>query len=165
MHLTVLCALLLAMPGQTPTQLMTWGVHNPGLVGFKATLTDLDGGGTDYIARLNVDGYHGQFHARPKRGIVRIEYVSFEDTPDAWHFEQHLAFVRAVIARVYGRAIASDFGHAVRVPLRGRVAAWQGKKLAYATFGAAIFVINTPDFAGVLHNVHQCDALDCSEGD
>jgi hypothetical protein len=83
---------------------------------------------------------------------VRIEYVSFEDTPDAWHFEQHLAFVREVIRRVYGSAIASDFAHAKRVPLRGRVAAWQGKKLAYATFGAAIFVINTPDFAGVLHN-------------
>jgi hypothetical protein len=109
MHLTILFALLLAMPGQTVAQLMTWGAHNPGLVGFKATLTDLDGGGTDYITRVHVDGYHGQFHAMPKRGIVRMEYVSFEDTPDAWHFEQHGAFVRAVIRRVYGNAIASDF--------------------------------------------------------
>ncbi len=153
-----------AIPGQTAGQLSVWGKANTALHGFRATIDD-ETGGTNYMATVVVDGYHAEYNAEPQRGRVHLEYISFQDVPDAWNLQQHIPFVTDAIRKVYGDAYAADFKSAQRVPYSGRVAAWRGKKLAYATFGAALFIMDTPEFANVLENMHVCDAIACGDTD
>ena len=159
-----LCTPVLALPGQTTAQFAAWGKANAALRGFHASIDD-ETGGTNYMATVVEQGYHGEYNAEPQRGRVHMEYISFQDMPDAWHLEFHLPFVIATIRDVYGEAIAADFTRARRIPHVGRVAAWQGKKLAYATFGTALFIVDTPEFANLVENMHVCDAIVCDDDD
>jgi hypothetical protein len=159
-----LCAPALAIPGQTAGQLAAWGKGNAALRQFRATIDD-ETGGTNYMATVVVDGYRGEYDAEPQRGRVHMEYISFQDVSDAWYLQLHMTVVIDTIRKIYGDAYAADFKNAKRIPHYGRVAAWQGKRLGYATFGTALFIVDAPEFANVLESMHVCDALECSDDD
>jgi hypothetical protein len=159
-----LCAPASAIPGQTAAQLAAWGKLNPALRGFRATIDD-ETGGTNYMATIRVDGLHAEFSAEPQSGRVHMEYISFQDVSDAWFVEQHMTVAIDAIRKIYGDAYAADFKGAKRIPHVGRVAAWQGKKLGYATFGTALFVVDSPEFASLVESMHVCDAIDCGDAD
>jgi hypothetical protein len=160
----VLCAPAWAIPGQTTAQFSAWGKANPALRGFKGTIDD-ETGGTNFVATIVVDGLHAEYNAEPQRGRVHMEYVSFQDVSDAWFVELHMNVAADTIRKIYGDDYAADFKNAQRIPHAGRVAAWRGKKLGYATFGDALFIVDTPEFANVIESMHLCDALDCSDSD
>lgn len=117
------------------------------------------------MATIVVDGLHGEYNAEPQRGRVHMEYISFQDISDAWFVELHMSVAVDTIRKIYGDDYAADFKNAKRIPHAGRVAAWRGKKLGYATFGGALFIVDAPEFANVIENMHLCDALDCSDTD
>lgn len=154
----------LAIPGQSTAQLAAWGKSNPTLRGFKPTIDDYTGG-TTYIASLTIDGHNSQFNSQTKGGRARAESIELLDVPDTWDLAKHLTLVNDAIRTIYGPQYVEDFKNAVRLPHKGRVTAWQGKRLAYATFGQAIFVYRAIDVPFIAKNMQQCDALDCSEGD
>jgi hypothetical protein len=162
--IAALTAPAFAIPGQTTAQLAAWGKGNAALRGFKPTIDDSTGG-TNYMAIVNVDGLRAEFNAEPQRGRVHMEYISFQNVSDAWFLEQHMAVAIDAIRKIYGDDYAADFKSAQRVPHAGRVAAWQGKKLGYATFGTALFIADPPEFANVLENMHVCDAIACGDVD
>ncbi len=141
-----------------------WGKANPALHGWTATIDDSTGG-TTYIARITVDGRSSTFNSKTKRGVTRYEFLELNDVPDTWNLVQHLPLVVDAIHAIYGEAYVADFKSATRVPHSGRVTLWQGKKLAYATFGQAVFFFQNKDLPGILKNMRACDALDCSDGD
>ena len=153
-----------AIPGQTSTQVAAWGKANPALRHFTATIDDSTGG-TTYIASATIDGHDSTFNSKTKRGVTRYEFLEFNNIPDAWNLLQHLPLVVDTIHTLYGAKYVNDFKGATRVPHSGRVALWQGKKLAYATFGTAVFFFRNNDVPGIVKNMRACDALDCSDGD
>jgi hypothetical protein len=151
-----------AIPGQTEKQLAAWGKSNVALPGFKRTNDD-NTGGNDYMADLNVDGIVMTFSSEPESGVVRKEYLSLHDVPDTYALAKHPQFIRDMLRVVYGVQYEKDFATSNMVPLHGRVVVWQGKRLAYAVFGDALFMINNADFPAVLKNIHSCDAIDCTD--
>jgi hypothetical protein len=153
-----------AIPGQTTAQVAAWGKGNAALHSFAATVDDSTGG-TTYIAQTAIDGHNGSFNSKTKRGVARYEFLELNDIPDAWNLAQHLRLVVDAIRTIYGATYVADFKGATHVPHSGRVTLWQGKKLAYATFGTAVFFFQNKDVPGIVKNMHACDALDCSEGD
>jgi len=152
----------LAIPGQTPAQLLAWGKSNAALPGFKPTM-DENTGGTVYMARLKIDGLDADFSSEPTNGVARQEYISFQGVGDPWNLSKHMSIARDAIRTVYGADYLADFTSAKVVPLHGRVVAWQGKRLAYSIFGGAIFMIRNADFPAVLKNIHTCDGIDCED--
>lgn len=160
----VLCAPAWAIPGQTAAQLTAWGKANAALQQFHASSDD-ETGGTNYMATVVVDGYRAEYNAEPQGGRVHMEYIAFQNVSDAWFVELHMTVAIDAVRKIYGDAYATDLKNAKRIPHDGRVAAWQGKRLGYATFGAALFVVDAPEFANVLESMHVCDALDCSDDD
>lgn len=149
----------LAIPGQTPSQLLAWGKSVAALHGFKPSM-DEETGGTVYLGKVTIDGHAGDFSSEPSQGIVHQEYVSFNGVNDVGKSPTLLA---DTIRSVYGADYANDFLHAAKLPLHGQVVAWRGAKLAYATLGSALFMIRNADFPAVLKNIHTCDAIDCGD--
>lgn len=159
-----LCAPAWAIPGQTTAQLAAWGKANVALHGFKPTI-DQETGGTNFMASIIVDGYRGEYSAEPENDRVHMEYISFQNFPDARNLAQHLPLVIHAIGAIYGQAYVDDFRSAARMPHNGRVTLWQGKKLGYATFGPALFFYQSKDVPAIAKNMRACDALDCSDND
>jgi hypothetical protein len=126
---------------------------------------DQETAGAFYMATVSIDGLRAEFNAEPQRGRVHMEYIAFQNVSDAWFLEQHLPVALDAIRAIYGAEYAADFKHAQRVPHEGRVAAWQGKKLGYATFGTTLFIVDASEFANVIESMHVCDAIDCSDND
>lgn len=126
---------------------------------------DQETAGTNYMATVSVDGLRAEFNAEPQRGRIHMEYIAFQDVSDAWFLELHLPVAIDAIRKIYGDDYVADFKRAQRIPHEGRVAAWRGKKLGYATFGAALFIADIPEFANVIESMHVCDAIDCSDND
>ena len=160
----VLCARASAIPGQTAAQFSAWGKANSALQGFHPEIDD-ETGGTNYTATVVVDGIRGEYNAQAQRGRVHMEYIAFQDVSNSWYLEQHMTVAVDTIRKIYGDAYAADFKNAKQIPHAGRVAAWEGKKLGYATFGTALFIVDTPGFANVIESMHVCDAIDCADTD
>lgn len=114
------------------------------------------------MAQVVIDGHRGDFSSEPEHGVVRMESVDFTGIDDV---TKKTVLIADTASAIYGADYANDFRSASRVSHVGRVAVWQGKRLAYFGFGGAVFFVRNADFAAFMKNVRSCDALDCSDGD
>ncbi|MBV8638163.1 MAG: hypothetical protein JO322_08750 [Candidatus Eremiobacteraeota bacterium] len=151
----------LAIPGQTETQIFTWGKDNREFTQFeRAHDSSPKGPGYEYLGKLKVDGYDTEFHAKLNLdGTIKYEVLVFLNlaTPPA----QNVNLFRDAIANVYGGTYERDFISALHLPNTGDVAMWRGALLGYSGFGNALLIFSPQDFDAILKQSH-CDVSGCS---
>jgi hypothetical protein len=126
-------------------------------------------GGTIYLADVKFGSMRGFYSAEPAAGIVPSERLSVQNVPDNYDLRKHRDVARALAARVYGTAIASDLASAVQVgdfPIAGapnRVTILRGRKFVYELSGPLLTTLRLSDLAQELKNAKQCATQQCGD--
>jgi hypothetical protein len=158
------CAPALAIPGQTPAQVLAWGTHNRGFDKFvRANDDEVGGEGYEFFGTLKIDGHDTEFHALPHHGIIAQERVTVLDVPNEMPKSRTMQVIREILHKVYGPTYERDFANATRIPNTGTVTTiWRGARLGYMEFGGTFFVVRNSDLRTFVVNTRRCGALDCS---
>ena len=157
------CAPALAIPGQTPAQVLAWGKNDTGFTLFeKANDDEVGGEGYEYYGQLKIEGHFTEFEALPHHGVIAEERITIYDVPNEMPRARTVQLMHEVIRKIYGAAYDRDFTNATRIPNTGSATIWRGARVGYIEFGGTFFIVRNSDVQTFVANTRKCGALDCS---
>ena len=160
----------LAIPGATISQFQAWAKANPALHGLSKQQTNQMTGQPYYTAKFHAGSTAGNFLANVgEDNAISDESVAVDTTSETYDILKHTDVAFAMIAAVYGSAVADDYKSANQVgrwtlkQQRGATALYRGKLYGYEAAFFSVQLIPTSKIAAESKRLAQCAKTDCGD--